>query len=272
MKDNLKKITDKTVQDLLQNEIILPSSYFKSFDKNAKSLSIDLKDSEFENEVNNVIVDELKNINNYMKKTIENIDTLTAATEDAQKAIIDKDESKLKSINSDLVNVKNEINELKGLIYLDPLTKVFNRRWIYNQSIKEDGTFKNKGLLLFIDFTDCNYLADKYGNLLADNVIIYISKFLTGKFQNEKIDFEIARYSNSQFILFIKEETIVNITPFIKNIRLELSNKTLKSKSGLMFKTNFNFGLIQYTEKEYFQNTIENAAALSSREKESKKR
>ena len=53
-----------------------------------------------------------------------------------------------------------------------------SKKWIYNHAIKEDGTFKYAGLLLFIDLTDCNYLADKYGNLIADNVIIYISKYL----------------------------------------------------------------------------------------------
>ena len=271
MKDNLKKITDKTIQDLLQDEIILPSSYFKSFDKNAKSFSVDIKDPHFASEVSNVIEDELKNINTYMKKTVKNIDTLTEATEDAQKAIKEKNENKLKSISSTLIAMKDEIDALRDLIYLDSLTKTFNRKWIYNHAIKEDGTFKDAGLLLFIDLTDCNYLADKYGNLIADNVIIYISKYLTCKFKNEKIGFDIARYSSHQFILFIKEETFANITSFLENIRLELSNTTLKSKSGLMFKTSFHFGLIQYTEKEYFQSTIENAAALSIKEKESKK-
>ena len=68
MKTKLKKITDKTVQDLLQNEIILPSSYFESFDKNAKDIKVDITDSDFEKEVSEVLVQELKVINEYMKK------------------------------------------------------------------------------------------------------------------------------------------------------------------------------------------------------------
>lgn len=39
-----------------------------------------------------------------------------------------------------------------------------------------------------------------------------------------------------------------------------------------MFKTNFNFGLVQYTASEYFQSTLEKAAALSIKEKESGKK
>ena len=269
MKRNLKKITDKTVQDLLQNEIILPSSYFESFDKNAKDLSVDIKDAQFESEVSNVIAEELKNINAYMKKTIENIDTLTDVTKEAQEAVKEKDESKLKAISSSLIEMKNEIHALKNLVYLDSLTKTFNRKWIYNHAVKEDGTFGSEGLLLFIDANDCNYLADKYGDLIADNVIIYISKFLKLKFKKENITFEIARYSNDQFILFIKKDNVANIRSFIKNARLELSNLTLKSKSGLTFKTSFNFGLVKYSSSEYFQSTLEKAVALSVKGKES---
>lgn len=268
MKHNLKKITDKTVQDLLQNEIILPSSYFESFDRNARDLSIDITDSSFENEVSSVIVEELKNINAYMKKTIKNIDTLTEATQDAQEAIRNKDESKLKSINTSLIDMKNEIDELKNLIYLDSLTKTLNRKWIYNNAINEEGTFNEEGLLLFIDINDFNYIIDKYGNLIADNVIIYISKFLTHKFKKENIAFNIARYSTDQFILFIQNEELINMISFINNVRLELSNSTLKSKSGLTFKTNFNFGLIKYNSHDLFQTTLETAVELSIKDKE----
>ena len=122
MKTKLKKITDKTVQDLLQNEIILPSSYFESFDKNAKDIKVDITDSDFEKEVSEVLVEELKVINEYMKKTIKNIDNLSKATEEAQVAIQNKDESKLNSINSSLNDIKEELESLKGLVYLDSLT------------------------------------------------------------------------------------------------------------------------------------------------------
>lgn len=268
----MKKVTDKTLQDLLQNDIILPSTYFKTFDKNAKKVDVEIQDTDFEKEVSDMLVEEFKNINNYMKQTVNNINTLTEATEDAQKAIQEKDESKLKTINATLVSMKNEIDALRDLVYLDTLTKTFNRKWIFNHIISGDGTFNNAGLLLFIDLTDCEYLADKYGTLLADHVTLYISKYLTNKFRAEHFVFDIARYSDNQFILFIQEETVENITPFLKNIRLELENTTLKSKSGLRFKTTFNFGLVEYTATNDFQNTVEKAASLSTQEHESTKR
>jgi GGDEF domain-containing protein len=268
VKANLKKITDKTIQDLLQHEIIMPSSYFKSFDQNAKHLSVNIKDDHFESEVSHIIVDELKNINSYMKKAAQKIDALSEATEDAQKAIQEKDESKLTSINATLVTMKNEIDALRDLIYLDPLTKTYNRKWVYNHAIEEDGRFKNKGLLILIDLNDCHYLAEKYGEQLADSVIIYITKFLTNKFSSEKISFDIARYSHNQLLLFVSENTHTTINSFLKSIRLELANTTLKNKSGLMFKTKFHFGIVKYTADDGFQRSLEGAAELARAEEE----
>ncbi|WP_354624631.1 GGDEF domain-containing protein [Psychromonas sp. MME2] len=267
MKDDLKRITDMTVSDLLQNEIILPSTYFKAFDQNAKNLSVNINSIQFESEVSTVITNEWESINNYMKKTIDNIDTLSEVTEHAQKAIDEKDTESLKSIGSSLLAMKKEINSLRELIYIDPLTQVFNRKWIYNHAITKEGKFFQDGVLVLIDVNDCNYLAKKYGQLIADNVIIYITKFLTKKLKHEQIEFDLVRYSNDQFIILIKNENVNNIFSFITNAKLELANATLKSKTGLIFKTSFNFGSQQYASNDLFQNTLENVAFLSLKDK-----
>ena len=91
VRNSLKKITGQTLQDLLQNEIILPSSYFKYFDQNAKKLSINISDHHFEHEVNNVIAEELQSINDYMNLAVTNIDVLSEQAENAQIAIAEKD-------------------------------------------------------------------------------------------------------------------------------------------------------------------------------------
>jgi len=268
MKTKLKKITDKTVQDLLQNEIILPSSYFESFDRNAKDIKLDITDEEFEKEVSDVLVEELKNINEYMKKTIKNIDNLSKATKDAQEAIVNKDESKLNEINTSISGIKEELDSLKALVYLDALTKVYNRKWIYNQAIQEDGTIGYDGILLLIDINDFNYIVDKYGNLIADNVVIYISKFLSQKLKKESLTFDIARYSNDQFVLLIRDDNLSNVNSFVNNVRMEFSNSTLKSKSGLTFKTNFTFGATKFKANEEFQQVLETAANIEDLDNE----
>lgn len=262
MKKKLKLITDRTVQDLIQDDIILPSSYFESFDKNAKDIKVELSDNAFEKEVSSVLLEEMKNINKYMEDTIRNMNTLSKATQEAQEAIQHKDEKKLSTINSSLEVMKEELDTLRNLVYHDELTKSFNRKWIYHQAIEEDGTFGYTGILLFIDINNFNDIVDKLGNLIANNLIIYVTKFLSQKLKKADVSYEIARYTNDQFILFIKSENISNVNTVIEKIRKEFSNSTLKSKSGLTFKTNFTYGAVKFIEDDSFQKILEATADL----------
>ena len=56
MKKQLKKITDLTINELLNNEIILPSTYLDKFNYHAKELEVDLDDENFNKELNNLIL------------------------------------------------------------------------------------------------------------------------------------------------------------------------------------------------------------------------
>lgn len=67
MKEKLKEITDLTINELLEEEVILPSEYFECFDKHAKLSEIELKDDSFEKEVDELLLNEISSINNYVK-------------------------------------------------------------------------------------------------------------------------------------------------------------------------------------------------------------
>jgi hypothetical protein len=56
LKQELKKITNLTINELLNNEIILPSTYFNKFNYHAKELEINLDDEDFKKELNSVIL------------------------------------------------------------------------------------------------------------------------------------------------------------------------------------------------------------------------
>ena len=51
MKKELKKITNLTINDLLNKDVIMPSIYFEKFNKNARTLEINLSDSSFKQRV-----------------------------------------------------------------------------------------------------------------------------------------------------------------------------------------------------------------------------
>lgn len=257
MKNKLIKITDETVNSLLKNDIILPSTYFKEFDKNAKILNIDFEDDCFENEVNDVIVEEFKTINSYMTSTISNIQKISDATVNATTAIKNRDENELTKIYNQMEELKHEIDDLQNELYVDSLTRTRNKKWIYAEFVDKDGNTKQKGIMSLIFVNDYNYIKEEHGSLIADNLIRFISNFINRHFKEEGINFEIARYTKDRFIIIFYENTLKEVTTLLNNIQKSLFNSTLKSKSGILIKSSYKFNLMKYNQENNFQNMLE---------------
>jgi diguanylate cyclase (GGDEF)-like protein len=248
MKDKLIKITDTTIQELLYNEIILPSNYFQTFDKNAKELNIDLNDKEFEKEINEVIVDEFK---------ISNIDKLSNAAKDAKDAISNRDEATLSKVSELVIIMQKEMKELQQQVYNDSLTKLYNRKWINYSFLNSDGTFKDDGTLILIDIKDFKKINTKHGDIIGDSALVFLTNFLDKKLKEENFDHNFVRYGGDQFILFVKDPEIKEAKTIINNARIELANYMLKSKSGHTLKIVFCYGMVEYCKRDNFLKKLE---------------
>lgn len=257
MKSKLIKITDETINSLLKQDIILPSTYFKEFDKNAKLLEIDMQDEEFEKEVNEVIIEEFSTINSYMNNTISNIQKISTATKNATTAIKNRDENELTKIYQEMEELKKEIDELQHEIYIDSLTHTLNKKWIYSEFVNEMGNTQNSGVMTLLFVNDYGYIKSEHGDLLADNLLIFISKFLSQHLNEEDVNFKIARYSKDRFLLLFEDANLRDITMLLNNVQKNLLNSTLKSKSGILIKSSFKFNLMQYKKDNDFQNMLE---------------
>lgn len=267
MKKKLARITDSTIQELLNNEIILPSLYFNTFDKNAKKESVRLDDEKFEKEIEDIIVDEYKKIDLYMKRTIQNIELLSATADDAQNAIKNKDEDALSKANEIVKQMKEQLKDLQGQIYKDPLTKLNNRKWINYHYLDKNGEFKNNGMLALIDIKGFGKINSKYSEIIGDSVLLYLSSFLMKKLTEDMYDFELARYAGDQFILFVKDQDERELNSFMNNIRIELSNLSLKTKSNQRLKIIFCFGMAEFDEGDNFLKKLETADDLLKEDK-----
>jgi diguanylate cyclase (GGDEF)-like protein len=257
MKKNLKKITDATMQELLSSEIVLPSLYFSTFDQNAKKQSIQLDDERFEKEVEGVIVDEFKKIDLYMKRTMQNIDLLSSAADDAIDAIKNKDESKLSQVDELVKGMKEQIKKLQSQLYKDPLTKLNNRKWISYKLLNKEANFKESFSMSIIDIKGFGKINSKYGEIIGDSVLLYLSNFLLKRLEDEMVDFELSRYAGDKFLLFTKDQDEDELKTFLNNIRIELSNSILKSKSGQTLKILFCFGSVFVNKGDKFFKKLE---------------
>ena len=257
MKNKLKKITDLTINELLSQEIILPSNYFQCFDKHAKMIDIDLKNDDFEKEINGILINEFAQIDRYVKDATKTIREVEIITKDAQEAIKNKDESALKVLYKQINTLKYELNSMTESIYKDHLTKFYNKKWLYHKLLDDKASFTKNCVITYIDIADYEYIVKNYSNYIADNLILYIITYLNDKLKDESLGFEIVRFLNDKFLIIFEDIDINLIKSQMNTISNILYETTLKSNSGVMIKPKFRYFIEKINKHESFNELLD---------------
>lgn len=256
MKEKLKEITDLTINELLEEEVILPSVYFECFDKHAKFSEIELNDESFEKEVDELLLNEITSINNYVKNATKNIDSAAALTLDAQKAIEENNSSALKKLYSQIKELQEELQDMTENIYKDYLTSAYNKKWLYHKYLAANSKIKEDAIIILIDVKDFEYIKKTYNKLISNNLLIFIYEFINKEFKKEDIDFEICRYLSSKFIISVKNNNFSSVSNLIKNTSSVLFGTTLKSNSGVMIKPNYKYSTLAVKKDDSFHEVL----------------
>ncbi|AXH11797.1 diguanylate cyclase domain-containing protein [Halarcobacter bivalviorum] len=256
MKDRLKEITDLTINELLEEEVILPSEYFECFDKHAKLCEVDLEDEEFEKEVDELLLKEIGTINDYVKSATKSIDSAATLTLDAQKAIEENNSDALKKLYSQIRDLQIELQDITENIYKDYLTSAYNKKWLYHKYLAENSKIKEDAIIILIDVTDFEYIKKTYNKLISNNLLIFIFEFINKEFKKEDIDFEICRYLTNKFIISVKNNNFNSVTNLIKNTSSVLFGTTLKSNSGVMIKPNYKYSTLSIKKDDSFHEIL----------------
>ncbi len=250
MKKELKKITDLTVNELLNQEVILPSIYFEKFNKNALEVEINIDDENFEKDIHTLIKEEYITIEEYMNSISSNVLMIKDTAKDAKDALLDKNIDKLSSIYKKMTNLEKEIESLNNKLFLDETTNIYNRKWIYNKFLGTTGELKEEGIVVFVQLEDYDYIKKEYGELIGNNILQFSVKFMQKKLINENIKFSMARFFEDKILIFCDQEELDYVNSTVLNINQMLANATLKNNSGLLIKTSYNFVIEPYFKKQ----------------------
>lgn len=252
----LRMITDSTINELLNQEVIMPSQYYKTFDKHSKNNDMYIYDEDFEKEISVLIDKEFDKINHYMSQTVDSVDELDTITTEAQDAIDKKDTQQLMKVNGQVKKLKSQLESLQNEIFKDELTKLYNRKYLHHKLLDTNGKFKSNGLIVLIDINNFRKINEKYGQLIGDNVLIYTMNFILKKLDKENIKTTTIRYAGDKFLFFFNAENEKKIAQLFKNIRFDLLNSTVKSKSGHIITISFGFGTSAFSPKNEFQSLL----------------
>jgi diguanylate cyclase (GGDEF)-like protein len=107
-------------------------------------------------------------------------------------------------------------SKLNKLSITDPLTNLFNRRYIENYQIG-----KKRPYVLFIDLDRFKFINDSLGHYFGDQILKAVSDRLKRQSDNRDI---IARIGGDEFVIILNAVNVDNIDKKAKRILNELSN------------------------------------------------
>jgi diguanylate cyclase (GGDEF)-like protein len=238
----LKTVTNDTLKELRSLDVITPDIYTTTFNKKLKSLnpSIDLDNLNSEAELINIdkIYKIQKETQTNTKELKENIDLATVA--------IDKQDTiALSNIKTQMSSLQKKIDALENIIYIDDLTKVHNRKWLFDKAL-ENERFKDDGILTFIDLDNFKSINDNYGHTAGDKSLYLIATLLE-KIENS----EVARLGGDEFLLISKSGNISDIESVLDSINRSFEDKSIKYKEH-KFKLSISYGSEYFKKGEDF--------------------
>lgn len=153
--------------------------------------------------------------------------------------------------NKDSDTIRHAVNHINELIVLDPLTQVFNKRFIYERLPADiiKSLLNNKPLsLIMADIDFFKKVNDIYGHVAGDEVLKVIASILSGSVRKD-VDWT-ARYGGEEFIICLKnasEDTAVKVAEkmrkAIENTIINYEGASIKVTASFGVKTLFNENL-----------------------------
>ena len=248
MNKQLQELTDLTIKEILNLEIVLPEIYRDIFYTKAKELGI--KVSDIDKEV--ALIYALQKMQYIQNETERSTSALKENVVNARIAIENKDNMALQYIENNMVELEFKIASLKEELYVDELTRLYNRRWLFEKFLKDDHFISN-GLLAFIDINAFKAVNDQFGHLVGDKVLHVMGKVLKKVHNTTAI-----RFAGDEFLILYNSENEEEIHKILHTVNLNLKKTPFKHNEEIFY-IDFSFGVSPFKAKDSFKSVLETA-------------
>jgi len=248
MNQRLQELTDLTLKEILNLEIVLPEIYRDIFYTKAKELGIEVNEIDKET----ALIYALNKISNAQKKTQESTSILKENVMQARQALSNHDDVALQLIESNMMELENKIVLLQQELYLDELTRLFNRRWLFEVYLNNE-YFKTRGVLAFIDINNFKKVNDTYGHLIGDKVL-----HIMGEVLNKIAHTTAVRFAGDEFLILSTHHTTNELEKILASVNHNLYKTPFKHNQAQFF-IDFSFGVTHFLEQNSFKMILEQA-------------
>lgn len=248
MNKQLQELTDLTIKEIRNLEIVLPEIYRDIFYSKAKDLGIKLSDIDKEA----AMLYALRKIQMIQNETERSASALKENVMNAKIAITNKDNMALQFIEDNMIELETRIASLLEELYMDDLTRLYNRRWLFEKFLKDDH-FKTSGHLAFVDLNHFKDVNDQFGHIIGDKVLHVIGKVLMKVPNTTAI-----RFAGDEFIILSEQHDEDEIHKILHTVNQNLLKTPFKHNTELFY-IDFSFGIASFKAKDSFKKVLEEA-------------
>jgi len=244
---SLKVVTNDTMKAIRKFDIVTPELFKDTFLSKAKEHNLTLDLDELAKESMDITLHKVYEIE---EQTVENTQLLQKNIDLATDAIDKQDTALLEQVQKQMQELNKRISMLEEQVYLDELTKAYNRKWLFEKFLIDEKFVKN-GTLVFIDIDKFKHINDTFGHVTGDKVLALVTQ-LTKNLE----DCQTVRYGGDEFIVISLKLDKHELEHQMHLLSHTLDNKRFKFQ-GNTFQVHISYGVIDFRSGDHFHEVIE---------------
>lgn len=156
----------------------------------------------------------------------------------------------IKSVVNDAGKIESVINRRNQAIVQDALTKVYNKRYIYERlpfEIIQSLANKSPLTVMMVDIDDFKLVNDTYGHIGGDYVLKGFAKLLN-RYTRRNLDW-VARFGGDEFLVVLTETDIARAHKIAERMRKKIASTAI-TYNGQAIHLTGSFGLYTLLDEE----------------------
>jgi diguanylate cyclase (GGDEF)-like protein len=140
------------------------------------------------------------------------------------------------------------LQEAKDLAYIDPLTDLFNGRYLYLVIDKRIAEAEGLGTPFSVLFLDLDYfkdINDTYGHLTGGKVLIEVSRILKAKVRDEDT---VIRYGGDEFTMILPNTDSAGARDVAERVRKAIKEHVFLGREGKFIRVTASIGVATYPD------------------------
>ena len=165
------------------------------------------------------------------------------------------DQDKLVTVEA-FDKLKSEMLSLCNQLYSDDITQSKNRLWLLKNKLKNNETFSDFGFLVSIEISEYASIVKEYDTNVGIKLLKLVSDYMIHYMKENHINYEIVRYMEDNFLIFIHDLNEEEVERTIINMQRSMENYTFKHRRKV-FSLRFYSAVMQYIENESFSSVVD---------------